>query len=201
VDGKNPNPDIRPDSTVHSYGCNAQLGCPGPRDLEPASDALKAAGVAMIVAGHNLGPSCSSISRQPCYFKSVFTVGALDFKSNTIAAYSGRGPITFDGSNRRKPDISAPGSNVMSAMVGNRYTALSGTSMATPAVAGAYAVFWSACPKLKRKLDQTHQFFEKSALHQTSTQCSSNGTPNNVYGHGTIDVYKAYQMAKSQGFC
>jgi serine protease AprX len=169
--------------------------------LEPASDALKAAGVAMIVDGHNLGPKCSSITRQPCYFKSVFTVGALDFKTNNIAPYSGRGPITFDGTNRRKPDISAPGSRVTSSTIGGRYTALSGTSMATPAVAGAYAVLWSACPKLKRKLEQTREFFEKSALHQPSTQCSSNGTPNNVYGHGTIDLYKAYELAKKQGFC
>ena len=85
----------------------------------------------MIVAAHNQGPGCSSITRQPCHYKSVYTVGALDYQSNTIARYSSRGPIKVDGSNRRKPDISAPGSRVTSAMVGNKYSALSGTSMAT----------------------------------------------------------------------
>jgi len=201
LEGKNPNPTLRPHSTVHSYGCNSQLGCPGIRDLEAASDAMKASGVLMIVAAHNQGSSCSSITRLPAFYKSVITVGATDKNVDTIASYSSRGPIRIDGSNRRKPDLTAPGSQVLGANRRNTFSVMSGTSMATPAVSGAFALLWSAVPKLSRNIEKTLEIFEKTAKHQTSTQCDTNGgSPNNVYGYGTIDVHKAYLLAKELGY-
>jgi subtilisin family serine protease len=78
---------------------------------------------------------------------------------------------------------------------------MSGTSMATPAVAGAIALFWSAVPSLERNLGKTQEIFEKTAKHQPSTLCNSqHESPNNEYGYGGIDVWKAYEYAKSLGY-
>jgi subtilisin family serine protease len=123
-------------------------------------------------------------------------VGATSFRSNFIAFFSSRGPITADGSGRMKPDLAAPGSDVRSSFLGGSYKSLHGTSMAAPHVAGAVALLWSAFPQLRRDVDQTEQILEQSALHQPSTACGSSGSPNNVYGYGTINVFDAYAEAE-----
>jgi serine protease AprX len=125
LDGKAPKPELRPHSTVHSYGCNAQLGCPGVRDLEDATNALRASGVLMVVCAHNQGSRCSSITRQPgLYFRSI-VIGATGQQTDVLAPYSSRGPVTHGGRTYIKPDITAPGTNVMSATLRNQFTTMS----------------------------------------------------------------------------
>jgi hypothetical protein len=63
VKGKNPDPTKRPHTTSHSYGCGANLGCPNPDSMRPASEALEAAGVFMFVSAGNSGPGCMKISQ------------------------------------------------------------------------------------------------------------------------------------------
>jgi len=195
VQGQNPDPTRRPHSTSHSYGCNAGLGCPNQEAMRPGSEALRAAGVYMMVSAGNSGPRCSTIDRQPCHYAAVITVAALNQNSDALAAFSSRGPITIDNSNRQKPNIAAPGVNVMSAFPGDRYTAMSGTSMASPAVNGAVALIWNAVPSLDRNLDRTAEVIYASAKRQPSNECGSNGVPNNLFGYGTIDVDKAVTLA------
>lgn len=67
----------------------------------------------------------------------VITVGAYDVKTDTMAAFSGRG-FTF-ATNQPKPDLVAPGVDITSCAVGGGYTTRSGTSMATPFVTGSCA--------------------------------------------------------------
>jgi subtilisin family serine protease len=122
-----------------------------------------------------------------------FTVGASGTNTNTIAPFSSRGPIRLDGSNRLKPEITAPGVQVMSSTLNKRYSALSGTSMASPAVNGAIALIWEAIPKLNRKLTETQDLIQKTATKMdVSNTCNSNGTPKNVYGYLIINVIDAF---------
>jgi subtilisin family serine protease len=201
VDGKNPNPNLRPDSSIHSYGCQAALGCPNHSDMEPSMNALRAAGHLASVAAQNAGPACGSVNRQPAHYESVTSVGATGVRTNDLAFFSSKGPVTIDGSKRRKPDFTAPGLNINAAMTGNRYTQMSGTSMAAPHVAGAFALFWSGVPSLRGQIRKSIEFFEKTATHTRSRDCESQtDVPNNLHGYGMINIYKAYLEAKKAGY-
>jgi len=182
VDGRNPNPDYRPHITSHSYLCN---GC----TLDIPIRNLRASGVAVVVANGNSGPRCSSTTH-PASIKESFSVGALAPNSHGIASFSSRGPHTTYG----KPDISAPGQNVRSC-VPRGFAIFSGTSMAAPAVAGAYALLWDAVPSLKRQLEKSEQLLRQTAFHQrANNQCNSDMAPNNVFGWGTVNIEKAIEQ-------
>jgi len=190
--GKNPIPSLRPASIGNSYGCPASELCE-PDSLKQASDALRASGVVMAVSAGNYG-SCSSVRDPPSHYLSVFTVGASGFRTHSIASYSSRGPVTVDRSNRIKPDIVAPGSNVAGAVPGGRYQIMSGTSMASPHINGAIALIWQANSRYVGNVDATQQLLERTAIRQNTTQCSSTGIPNNVYGYGSLDLGRAVEQ-------
>ncbi len=98
---------------------------------------------------------------------------------------------------RPKPDVSAPGVGVRSALPGTSYGTKSGTSMAAPHVAGLVALLVSARPWLKGQVDEIESIIRLSAVPLTTTQsCSVPGSqvPNNTYGWGRIDAWAAYQM-------
>jgi len=129
----------------------------------------------------------------------VFSVGAVD-RFGEVAFFSSRGPVTVDGSGRIKPDILAPGEDVMSSLPGNKYGSNSGTSMAGPHVVGVVALMWSAQPKLIGNIDRTQQILEQTARPYTGTQdpCSTGGTPNNTSGYGLVDAYAAVKAALAE---
>jgi len=151
----------------------------------------------MSVSAGNSGPRCSTVDRAPTHYEKSFTVGATDFNSTRIASFSSKGPVTVDRSNRRKPDIVAPGVRVNSCVPGGRYSIMSGTSMASPVIVGALALLYDAVPSIARKLDCVKEILEITAFKISNKECNSTTeTPNNVYGHGLIDILKAYQYAK-----
>jgi subtilisin family serine protease len=192
-------PAKAPDVTTNSWGCpigNPPAGEQCVTDsLQAGIEAQRAAGIVTVVAAGNAG-SCSTVSDPPSFYAASFTVGALITGTDTIASFSSRGPVTADASGRIKPDISAPGTNTRSSVPGNGYNSFSGTSMATPHVAGAIALVLSAQPSLRGKVSTIEAILKDSSVHINSALCSSSGSwPNNVYGYGRLDALAAANMA------
>src|SRR5438477_7328699 len=188
-------PSKAPDITTNSWGCPTSEGCVVGDELQAAVEAQEAAGIQMVVAAGNSGPSCSTVSDPPSFYDASYTVGALNTGTDTIAIFSSRGPVTRDGSNRTKPDITAPGTNTRSASnaCDSCYTFASGTSMATPHIAGAMALLWSALPSLQHQIEASRDALDNSAVELDSALCPPGGPtpPNNVYGWGRIDIAAA----------
>jgi subtilisin family serine protease len=188
-------PSKSPDITINSWGCPTSEGCVVGDELQAAVEAQEAAGIQMVVAAGNSGPSCSTVSDPPSFYEASYTVGALNTGTDTIASFSSRGPVTRDGSNRTKPDITAPGTNTRSASnaCDSCYTFASGTSMATPHIAGAMALLWSAIPSLQHQIQDSRDALDNTAVEIDSTACPPGGPtpPNNVFGWGRIDIAAA----------
>jgi len=187
-------PSKAPDVTINSWGCPTSEGC-SPNTLQAGVEAQRAAGIMMVVAAGNSGSSCSTVTDPPSLYDASYTVGALNTNTDTIASFSSRGPVTADGSMRLKPDICAPGTNTRSASntSDSAYTFASGTSMATPHIAGAVALLWSAHPELKNNPDATEPILNNNAVHILSNACDGGSptTPNNTFGNGRIDILAA----------
>ncbi|RME50113.1 MAG: PKD domain-containing protein, partial [Caldilineae bacterium] len=189
-------PDLAPDVTTNSWTCPVEEGCDA-ATLRAAVEAQRAAGIMTVVAAGNGGSACSTVWDPPSFYDAAYTVGALRTGTDTLASFSSRGPVVRDGSNRRKPDIAAPGTSIRSSVPGGGYSSsFSGTSMATPHVAGAVALLWSAVPTLTGNITATETYFNDNAVHISSTSCSSSGWPNNLYGYGRLDVLAAVQAAQ-----
>jgi serine protease AprX len=189
--------NLAPDVTINSWSCPPSEGC-SVNTLKAAVEAQRAAGIMMVVAAGNGGSACSTISDPPGIYDAVYSVGALNTGTDAIAEFSSRGPVTVDGSSRRKPDISAPGTNTRSSTPGNTYFDYSGTSMATPHVAGAVALLWSAQPTLRNDVSLTETILSETAFHIPSPGpgCDPPGvSPNNTYGYGRLDIKTAVDRA------
>jgi serine protease AprX len=164
-----------------------------PRDgRDPVSQAVDAAvgrGVVVVVAAGNSGDAPGTVT-SPGTAVGALTVGAVAEHSNPagtprhdkgvwLAAFSSRGP-TSDG--RTKPDVAAPGVTVTSADNGTvaGYVTMSGTSMATPYVAGAVALGLEAVPGATPAQ-------VRAAMTGTARDVGAAGT-DHEYGAGLVDV-------------
>lgn len=139
------------------------------------------AGVIPVIAAGNKGPDFNTTICPGDEINSL-TIGATN-SSDVIANFSSRGPVTLYGKKYIKPDISAPGVDVISTIPGGLYAFKDGTSMSTPHVSGVIALMLEKNPSLKPA--QIKQILESTAVDL--------GQPgkDNVYGAGRIDAYKA----------
>jgi subtilisin family serine protease len=148
---------------------NLSLGEP---EIEPsrdvvalALDAAAAAGVVPVVAaGNDYNDFGAGSVSSPASSQRAITVAAVETEgtppSSVHAEFSSVGPTTI--SLRLKPDVAAPGVDVLSSVPGAGWTSSSGTSMAAPHVAGAAALLAQRHPTWT--VEQI-----KSALVQTGT--------------------------------
>jgi subtilisin family serine protease len=179
------------DVLTNSWACPPYEGC-DLGALRPAVDALTAAGLFVVAAAGNDGPRCGTVDDPPAPYAETFTVGAVD-AGGYVAGFSSRGPAPGGGA---KPDVAAPGVDVVSALPGGGYGALSGTSMATPAVAGVVALMWSADPALRGDVARTAQI-----LRDTATPATGDGrcpTADEV-GAGVVNAFGAVTAARAAG--
>ncbi len=186
--GANPRPDLRPHIINNSWGeAGDRLWYLG------YVTAWNAAGIFAAFANGNDGLlfGCGSAGN-PGNYAASFAVGATD-PDDFIASFSSRGPTS---DNRLKPDLSAPGVNVVSADSKGGTIEHSGTSMATPHVAGAVALLWSANPLLIGDIVTTRNILTRTTIPRPSSECGSAGVPNNTYGWGRLDAYRAVQAAR-----
>jgi len=203
LNGQNPDPSKAPDVINNSWYCPPEEGCADPLILQSVVENVRAAGIVVVFAAGNSGPGCSSIDAPGAMYDASFTVGATDSGDN-IAGFSSCGPVTVDGSNRLKPDVSAPGVNIRSSVPVNSYAGgWSGTSMAAPHVVGAVALLISAHPELKGQVDGIERIIEYTAVPRTNSQSCGDvpGTeiPNNTYGWGRVDALAALGLNDTDG--
>jgi len=193
--------DGDPSKGVHvmnnSWGCPPIEGCDA-NALKQASDNLRHAGIFVVVSTGNDGPSCETVASPLSLYDSVFSVGAID-QLGDMAQFSSRGPVTADGSGRMKPDIVAPGVEILSSLPGGTYGYNSGTSMAGPHIVGVVALIWSAQPDLIGDIDSTEQLIIDTARPyegDTTIGCfEQDGAQNAAYGFGVVDVHEAVRRA------
>ena len=118
----------------------------------------------------------------------VITVGSYNSRTDVVSAFSGRGD-TMQGI--FKPDLLAPGENIVSYLVGGTTGALTGTSMATPHVTGCCALLmeWGITQK-----NDLYLYSQKlKALLLQNARRSRNGTyPSDSNGYGFLDMSSIY---------
>ncbi|HEU5475926.1 MAG TPA: S8 family serine peptidase [Actinophytocola sp.] len=176
---------------------NMSLGTSSPAtgENDPLIEAVNAisrsTGMLIVVAAGNLGNGESTIA-SPGWADEALTVGAVD-KRDALAGFSSRGPRTGDFA--IKPDLTAPGVSIVAAraagtnlgpIVDGTYQELSGTSMATPHVAGAAAILAQRFP------GYTNQQLKNTLI---STARTHSGQSVYQQGAGRLDVARAHRQA------
>ncbi|WP_424535190.1 S8 family peptidase [Sphaerisporangium viridialbum] len=169
----------------HADIVNMSLGSPAPGGplTEAVNELSREYGSLFVVAAGNDG--CDRCVGSPADAASALTVGAVD-GADKLAVFSSRGPIARDSS--VKPDLTAPGVGIVAAKaagtslgepVDASYTRLSGTSMATPHVAGAAALLRQARPGIRG--GELKALLMGTAEHQDGNTVDEQGT-------GRVDV-------------
>ena len=176
----------------------------GDSSISQALDVAVEAGIVTVVAigNGNLGIAAHPASASyPGDSVKAITVGSVNDDHNR-EIYSSRGP-TGDG--RLKPDVMAPGGAIMSASAGSGdgYVSYSGTSMATPHVAGVAALMIQANPGISptSNSDYVKQILRETSDHKVplDVDCGELYTPNNCYGWGTVELIGAVSRSQDLG--
>lgn len=172
---------------------NLSLGGADDEGVNPVEAAVnrltKDNGVLFVIAAGNDGERGAGTVGSPGSADAALTVGAVD-RADALASFSGKGPRL--GDNAVKPEITAPGVEIVAAKAGGApaepYRPMSGTSMATPHVAGAAAL-----------LVQQHPDWRPEQLKSglTSSAKPAEGLTVFQQGAGRVDVAKAAEQRVS----
>lgn len=188
-------PDVINNSWSRNYPIQSDCGDPINRQV---TDAIYAVGIAVVFSASNEGPDPLTIGDPPMEnwdTVRMFSVGAVNGNAPnlTIADFSSRGPTVCEGEGSLliKPEVSAPGVEVRSALSGGEYGTLGGTSMAAPHVSGALLLLKEAFPDLPGEALML-------ALYYSCTDLGLPGEDNN-YGMGIINLPAAYEYLIQKG--
>lgn len=163
------------------------------------------AGIPVVVAIGNDGEQTTGSPGNDLF---SFAIGATDWNDRPAAFSGGRTqaliqsqfigesnlPVIFS-----KPDVSAPGVAVESSVPNGEYKMFSGTSMATPHVAGACAVLLSATDKLASVPDDERAFVIQDLLTGSVEELGEHGQDHR-FGFGRIDTLRAIGYAAELGY-
>ncbi|MFI6390882.1 S8 family peptidase [Nonomuraea sp. NPDC050540] len=164
---------------------NMSLGAPDQAGLDPLEQAVERYSaerdILFVIAAGNEGPRPGSLG-SPGSTDAALTVGAVDF-DDKLASFSSRGPRAGDFA--LKPDLTAPGVAIAAAKAGGaEHVRMSGTSMATPHVAGAAAI-----------LAQQHPGWTSRELKSALVASAKTGGSVWEYGTGRLDVAGAVRQS------
>ncbi|MBX2987347.1 MAG: S8 family serine peptidase [Bdellovibrionaceae bacterium] len=180
----NPDTNDAPRLVSNSWGGGRASGDPANEPNCKAVDAWVKLGILPVFAAGNEGPSAKTVGL-PAACPLALAVGATDENDN-IARFSSRGPVVWSNITLIKPEISAPGARVLSSVPGGDYKSYSGTSMATPHVAGLAALMFQANPQAR-----SETIAQK--LMQGATDLGPAGQDNDS-GWGRIDAMNSLQF-------
>jgi hypothetical protein len=178
----NGNPSLAPDVVNNSWGSKNSAN----QAFQPDVQALRAAGILAVFSAGNSGPLEETI-QSPGSLPESFAVAAMD-DLDMIARFSSRGPSPWG---EIKPEVSAPGVDILSTVPGGALERKDGTSMAAPHVAGLVALMHQANPTIS--VEQV-----ENILTETATALGD-GHPNNDYGWGLVNAYAAVTHAGNFG--
>ncbi|MGE7764366.1 S8 family serine peptidase [Peribacillus sp. NPDC096540] len=134
-------------------------------------------GILIVAAAGNEGDMGKSVQRvYPAAYSHVISVAATDSKDKRTSYSNYHSTV----------DIAAPGDYILSTLPGNRYGWMSGTSMATPMVAGVAALIWSNEPKLTK-------YEVEYRLYDSALDLGTKGK-DIYYGNGRVNAKKALEM-------
>lgn len=139
--------------------------------LETAIKNARDKGVIVVAAAGNSATNTDTTANYPSNYNvdNVVSVAATD-RNDNLASYSNYGATTVD--------LAAPGSSILSTTPNNTYSTYSGTSMATPHVSGALAVFWDKNPTLTYKEVISKLLGSVDTLSSLSGKVASGGRLN-----------------------
>ncbi|TCT17154.1 subtilase family protein [Natranaerovirga pectinivora] len=141
-----------------------------------------------------LSPNISDTITIPGTANTPITVGAYNHLDNSIYIGSGRGP-TRDG--RLKPEIVAPGVNVIGPLPNNQYGSRTGTSISASHVAGAAALILQGAI-FEGVIGITNTRSIKNMLNRGATRRSPIIYPNYVWGFGELDLINSYEILRGR---
>ena len=149
-------------------------------------EAAKAAdkGIVVVCSAGNSGSGSWKKITPPGDAENIITVGAVT-KRGELAPFSSVGN-TADG--RVKPDVVAVGLNSDVMGTDGNLRRANGTSFASPIMCGMVACLWQACPELTAK----------EVIELVRRSGDRTDYPDNIYGYGVPDMWKAYQDYQSE---
>ncbi|XP_024964331.1 subtilisin-like protease SBT6.1 isoform X1 [Cynara cardunculus var. scolymus] len=175
---------------------NLSIGGPDYLDLPFVEKVLEltASNIIMVSAIGNDGPLYGTLNN-PADQSDVIGVGGIDYNDH-IASFSSRGMSTWEiphGYGRVKPDVVAYGREIMGSKISTGCKTLSGTSVASPVVAGVVCLLVSVIPESDRK-----QILNPASMKQALVEGAAKLSGPNMYeqGAGRVDLLESYEILK-----